>query len=72
MKEALVEVGSLKVGVRFINKESSADDMALIIKSQGELHYMTNKLVYSGKNYSIEIKIASNESSRKNNHCRFK
>ena len=57
MKEALAEVGDFKIGRSDINKVKFADYMAIIAKSQVELHDMEKRLVDTGRKYCKEIDI---------------
>ena len=55
MKEALTEVGDIKIGGRIINQVRFTDDTAIIAKTQEELQDMVNRLVYTGRKYGMEI-----------------
>jgi Reverse transcriptase (RNA-dependent DNA polymerase). len=57
MKEALAEVGDLKIVGRIINKVRSADDTVIIAKAQKELQDMVNRYVDTERNYGLEINI---------------
>jgi hypothetical protein len=55
MKEALVEVGDLKIGGRIINKVRFGDDRAITAITQEERQYTVNRLVDTGRKYAMEI-----------------
>ena len=64
MKEALAQVGNFKIGGRIINKARFVDAMAIIAKTQEELHDMLNRFFDTGRKYCLAInitKIKSNE-----------
>ena len=57
MKEALTEVGDFKIGGRIINKVRFADNTAIIVKTQGGLQEVVNKLVDTERKYGMEISL---------------
>ena len=64
MEEALDEVGDFKIGGRIINKGRFADDTAIIAKTQEKLQDMVNRLVDTGRKYSMEINIDKSQVMR--------
>jgi len=65
MKEALVEVGDLKIGGKIINKVRFGDDRAITATTQEELQDTVNRLVDTGrKKYAMEINIDKSQLMR--------
>ena len=54
IKETLNEIGDFKIGGRIINVRF-ADDTAIIAKTQEDVQVMVDRLVVTGRKYSMEI-----------------